>query len=102
MRRRTISVKSSLVALRSLGRREPLPFFARASQVYVNSSRNPRGGRPALDQAQSAWLGTGFGWAEADDAHVDYLYRGEFPADGCFDSLALEVWEPILDAAVWS
>ena len=92
-----------LVALLSQGRREPLPFFPNASKVFVKASRSARSGvRPALDQAQAAWLGTGFVWAEADDAHVDYVYRREFPADKRFGPLALEVWEPLFEAAEWS
>lgn len=92
-----------LLALLSQGRREPLPFFPNASKVFVKASRSARSGvRPALDQAQAAWLGTGFGWAEADDAHVDYVYRREFPGDERFGPLALEVWEPLFEAAEWS
>ena len=89
------------------GRREPLPFFQRASQVFAQqqlASNSPRQGsrRTPLESAVDAWQGRPRGGSGAtdgdrDDPWVALCFRSQDPVGSPeFAHWSRQIWHPLL------
>ncbi|MGE0385784.1 MAG: exodeoxyribonuclease V subunit gamma [Gammaproteobacteria bacterium] len=91
-----------LAALAAQALARPVPLFMQSSSEYAAAIA--RGDPEPLADARRWWAetlaGRGAPGADAADAHVRYLYRESIPLDAWFERLALEVWSPLLAAAI--
>ncbi|CAL1240247.1 exodeoxyribonuclease V subunit gamma [Candidatus Methylocalor cossyra] len=83
----------------------PLPFFPKSSYGYARARLFPPKRLAAdtvrdyaLRQARSLWAGSEHGPGEGDNAYLVAVYRTTDPLDETFETLALELLGPMLQA----
>ncbi|MBA4149013.1 MAG: exodeoxyribonuclease V subunit gamma [Verrucomicrobia bacterium] len=93
------AILKSLLEIYWQGMREPLKFFPNSSYAFVNAVLRPGKRRsPAINAAENAWRSSDFGRGEEEDTWFQFCFQGTHPLDETFESLSMEVFQPVVDA----
>jgi exodeoxyribonuclease V gamma subunit len=93
-------VLEALLELYWLGLQRPLPFFPKASFAYAENVRGEGFPLEAVKKARAAWHGHPDRPGDAEDAHVQLCFGAQEPLGDDFRSLAVQVFEPLLEHEV--
>ena len=86
-------ILQQLIELYWQGIHQPLPLFSNTSYAFAKTTLNKT--KASAENAMlSAWEGSQFSSAEADDVYYQQLYV-EPPLDNAFKALALTIYEPL-------
>jgi exodeoxyribonuclease V gamma subunit len=79
------------------GLQRPLPFFPRSSWVYARLLlQKEKPDEEALRRASESWAGDDYRRGEREDPYYDLCFRDADPLDGEFQSLATELFGPLM------
>ncbi len=89
----------ALLSLWWQGQATPLPFFPETSLAYAAARHKGQDEARAFEACQKAWLDEYTGRGEALDPSVELAWRGRQPLENAFATIALQVFDPLLEAA---
>ena len=79
--------------------RRPLPFFLESAFQYAqNILEKGKHEETALNDARFTWRGNDYMRGECEEVHYQSCFGDKDPFDEQFQSLALEILEPLLKA----
>ncbi len=86
-----------LLAIYWEGLMRPVPLFPDTSWTYVKEKvAKERKDKEAVEVARKVWEGSGYNWSEGEDSHYRLCFGEADPLNAHFQSLALEVFSPIV------
>ena len=86
-----------LLAYYWTGMCQPLPLLLKSSYDYAETISHGSGRDEAIKKAQTSWAPSRQHYGEATNPYHDLAYRSINPLDERFESIALEIFGPLLD-----
>jgi exodeoxyribonuclease V gamma subunit len=93
-----VELLANLLEIYRRGLCEPVPFFPESAFAYADAKANPsqKSTTQPIQKAVGKWLSAYQYKGEADDPYCAFCYDGKDPLDEEFESLAMEIFEPML------